>query len=100
MARGTPALVGWLAVATLALIAVFTAIVLIGHFAPNGGGGRPGVVGQGFKSLEHALDPGTLAEDSGHWPFLLVMLLITLGGLFVVSALIGVLATGLDSRIQ
>ena len=58
------------------------------------------MVGQGFKSLLHALDPGTVAEDSGHWPFLLVMLLITLGGLFVVSALIGVIATGLDSRIE
>jgi ion channel POLLUX/CASTOR len=100
MARGTPALVGWLALATLALIAFFSAIVLIGHLAPLNGGHRPGVVGQGFESLEHALDPGTLAEDTGHWPFLLVMLLVTLGGLFVVSALIGVLATGLDSRIQ
>lgn len=100
MARGTPALVGWLALATLVLIAIFTAVVLIGHFAPASEGRTPGVVGQAFKSLEHALDPGTLAEDSGHWPFLLVMLLITLGGLFVVSALIGVLATGLDSRIQ
>ena len=28
------------------------------------------------------------------------MLLVTLGGLFVVSALIGVIATGLDSRIE
>ncbi len=100
MARGTPALVGWLALVTIVLISIFTAIVLIGHLAPTGGGGRPGVVGQGFKSLLHALDPGTVAEDSGHWPFLLVMLLITLGGLFVVSALIGVIATGLDSRIE
>ncbi|MFI5027437.1 MAG: hypothetical protein ACHQCF_00470 [Solirubrobacterales bacterium] len=100
MARGTPALVGWLALVTLVLIGVFTAVVLIGGLAPKEGSGRPGIVGQAFQSLLHALDPGTIAEDSGHWPFLLVMLLITLGGLFVVSALIGVIATGLDSRIQ
>ncbi len=99
MARGTPALVGWLALATLALIAVFTAIVLIGNLAPNGGGTHHGVIGQAFESLLHALDPGTIAEDGGSWPFLLVMLLVTLGGLFVVSSLIGVIATGLDSRI-
>jgi ion channel POLLUX/CASTOR len=101
MARGTPALVGWLALVTLALIAVFTAIILIADLAPdNQDSSREGPIGQAFNSLLHALDPGTIAGDSGHWPFLLVMLLVTLGGLFVVSALIGVIATGLDSRID
>jgi len=100
MARGTPALIGWLALATLALIGVFTAVVLVADLAPNEPGSHQGVVGQAFDSLTHALDPGTLAEDGGRWPFLLAMLLVTLGGLFVVSALIGVIATGLDKRIE
>jgi Trk K+ transport system NAD-binding subunit/voltage-gated potassium channel Kch len=100
MARGTPALVGWLALVTIALIAIFTAVVLIADLAPDEGSGAPGPVGQAFQSLLHALDPGTIAEDNGHWPFLVVMLLVTLGGLFVVSALIGVIATGLDKRIE
>lgn len=101
MARGTPALVGWLALATLAMIGVFTAIVLIADLAPDDqDSSREGIVGQAFNSLLHALDPGTVASDTGHWPFLVVMLLVTLGGLFVVSALIGVIATGLDSRIS
>lgn len=101
MARGTPALVGWLALVTLALIAVFTAIILIADLAPdNQDSSREGPIGQAFNSLLHALDPGTIAGDSGNWQFLVVMLLVTLGGLFVVSALIGVIATGLDSRID
>ena len=101
MARGTPALVGWLAVATLALIALFTVVVLIFDLAPANRPGPGGAVGQAFESLLHALDPGTIAGDpGGHWPFLIAMLLITLGGLFVVSALIGVIATGLDSQIE
>ena len=101
MARGTPALVGWLALVTLALIAFFTAIVLIADLAPGNRPGPRGAVGQAFESLLHALDPGTIAGDpGGHWPFLIVMLFVTLGGLFVVSALIGVIATGLDSRID
>ena len=99
MARGTPALIGWLALVTLALIAAFTAIVLVFDLAPDDGT-RTGTVGQAFDSLLHALDPGTIAGDDGGWEFLLVMLLVTLGGLFVVSALIGVIATGLDSRIE
>lgn len=98
MARGTPALIGWLALATVAMIALFSTIVLIGDFAPNEE--QHGLVGQTFESLLHTLDPGTIAEDDGHWPFLLVMLLVTFGGLLVVSSLIGVIATGLNRRIE
>jgi voltage-gated potassium channel Kch len=101
MARGTPALVGWLALVTLALIGIFTAVVLIADIAPdNQQDTREGVLGQAFNSLLHALDPGTIAGDGGRWPFLVAMLFVTLGGLFVVSALIGVIATGLDKRIE
>src|SRR3954454_3981903 len=101
MSRGTPALVGWLGIVTIALVALFSLVVLIGGLAPKDeNGNRPGIIGQGFKTLLHALDPGTVAGDTGKWPFLLAMFLITIGGLFVVSALIGVIATGLDNRIQ
>jgi ion channel POLLUX/CASTOR len=100
MSRGTPALVGWLGIVTLVLVALFTVVVLIGGFAPKDGNGhRPGLIGQGFKTMLHAIDPGTVAGDVGKWPFLLAMFGITVAGLFVVSALIGVIATGLDNRI-
>jgi voltage-gated potassium channel Kch len=98
MARGTPALIGWLALVAAALIALLTAVILIGNFAPREE--HHGIIGQAFAGLLHALDPGTIANDKGKWPFLLVMLLITIGGLFIISALIGVLATGLDRRIE
>jgi ion channel POLLUX/CASTOR len=101
MSRGAPALVGWLAIATAALIALFSVVVLVGHLAPkNDDGSRPGPVRQVFNSLLHALDPGTVAGDAGTWRFLLTMLLLTLAGLFIVSALIGVIATGLDNKLQ
>ena len=95
MARGPIALVAWLALATLILIAVFSAIVLIS----GQNSGHRTVVGQLFYSLLHALDPGTIGGDTGSWHFLGVMLLLTLGGLFIVSALIGVLASGIDSKL-
>jgi ion channel POLLUX/CASTOR len=101
MARGTPALVGWLGLVTAVLVALFTLLVLIGGLAPEDEDGRrPGLIGQLFKTMLHALDPGTVAGDTGRWPFLLAMFVITVGGLFVVSALIGVIATGLDNRID
>ncbi len=48
----------------------------------------------------HALDPGTVAGDTGSAGFLLTMLALTLAGLFIVSALIGVIATGIDEKLM
>ena len=96
MARGPSALVGWLALLTLVLIVVFTAIVLVTGFES----GRSTIAGQLFAALMHALDPGTVAGDTGSWGFLLLMLVLTIAGLFIVSALIGVIATGIDERLM
>ena len=65
MARGTSALVVWLAVVTLVLILVFTVFILITQWAPeNEDGSKPGFFKQLFNSLMHALDPGTVAGDT------------------------------------
>jgi voltage-gated potassium channel Kch len=97
MARGTSALVGYLALATAILILLGAVAVLVGGFVPPNG--RHSLIGAIFTTLEHAIDPGTIANDTARWPFLLAMLLVTIGGLFVFSALIGVLASGLDRRL-
>jgi ion channel POLLUX/CASTOR len=52
-----------------------------------------------FSRLLHALDAGTVGGDTGSWRFLLTMLALTIGGLFIVSALIGVIATGIDAKL-
>jgi hypothetical protein len=43
--------------------------------------------------------PAPSAATSGTWRFLLTMLALTLGGLFIVSALIGVIAAGIDTKL-
>ena len=40
------------------------------------------------------LDPGTMGGDTGPFGFLLGMLAVTLVGIFVISALIGIINTG------
>lgn len=100
MSRGTSALILWLGVLTLILIAVFTVIVQVFNLGPNETGPHSGVVGETFYTMLHALDPGTIAGDDGGWKFLVAMLLVTLGGLLIFSALIGVISTGLDARFQ
>lgn len=97
MSAGTPALIAWLFGATLLLIVVFALILTLTGMG-NEGTDR-NFFEELFYNLLHALDPGTIGGDAGTWPFLLVMLALTLGGLFIVSALIGVLATGIDSKL-
>ena len=100
MAHGTPALVAWLALVTLTLITAFSLFLLVTEWAPAPEDGeRPGFFGQLFTSLMHALDPGTVAGDTGSWFFLVTMLVLTIAGLFIVSALIGVIAAGIDNRL-
>ncbi|SDC24548.1 CASTOR/POLLUX-related putative ion channel [Nocardioides lianchengensis] len=100
MSRGTPALVAWLSVATLALIVFFTVVTTVFGLRPDDGGVDDGFFRELFQSLFHALDPGTIAGDGYlSWKFLLPMLVLTIGGLFIVSALIGVIAAGIDEKL-
>ena len=45
------------------------------------------------------LDAGTMGGDAG-WGFRIVMLLVTIGGIFIVSTLIGVLTTGIEGKLD
>ncbi|MDX6276643.1 MAG: hypothetical protein QOJ72_771 [Nocardioidaceae bacterium] len=99
MARGTSALVAWLAVVTLVLIVAFTVFVTVFSLKPGQGNVKGGFFGRMLSTFFHALDPGTVAGDSGTWRFLLTMVVLTIAGLFIVSALIGVIATGIDDKL-
>ncbi|MGW8379902.1 potassium transporter TrkA [Streptomyces sp. ODS28] len=98
MDRGAPALIGWLGLASVGLVGVVSTLVAVfAHGDSDEHGGWPGVA---WMSLLRTLDPGTMGDDSGHPLFLILMLVVTIGGIFIVSALIGVLTTGLEARIQ
>jgi voltage-gated potassium channel Kch len=98
MAGGTAALIGWLGVVSLAIIVLAALILVISGIAPEGGSPLDFVEAV-WEAAMRAMDAGTVGGDNG-WPFRIVMLLVTLAGLFVVSALIGVLNTGLESRLD
>ncbi len=97
MARGAGPLIALLALVTLLLI-IFCAVVVIIGGIKNPDGSR-GFIEAGWSSLMRTFDPGTMGGDSG-WSLRSVSLIATLGGLFIVSALIGVITTGLDGRLQ
>ena len=97
MARGTSALVGLLAGATLGLVAVAAVILMATGIAPDG----VTQLGPGealWLSLMHAFDPSAVGGSDG-WRYRGIMLVVGVGGLFILSALIGVLTTGLDAQL-
>jgi len=99
MAKGTLALIAWLAVLSLGVILLATVIAAVLHIRPDGADQDLGVLEVGWMSLMRTLDPGTMGGDTG-WGFRLTMLLVTLGGIFIVGTLIGVLTTGIQGTIE
>ena len=98
MAAGPIALIGWLAVISLIVIAVAAAIIALLHIAPDGSDAM-GFGEAAWEALMRTLDSGTMGGDTG-WGFRAVMLAVTLGGIFVVSALIGVLSSGIEGKLD
>src|SRR5262249_29218527 len=95
MSRGTSGLVGWLAIVSLALIAVIT-------------GGLMFVVDPKDRNPFHLLwetftntfGIGVPADDSSPIAVLALWFILALGGLFIVSTLVGLLTNGMSQRIE
>jgi voltage-gated potassium channel Kch len=98
MSRGAIALIGYLAVASLGLIVLASVIVVILHIRPDGAD-QPSFMEAAWMSLMRTLDSGTMGGDAG-WGFRLAMLFVTLGGIFLVSALIGVINNGIEDKLD
>ncbi|HEX5715384.1 MAG TPA: potassium transporter TrkA [Thermoanaerobaculia bacterium] len=99
MSRGTPALIGFLGLASLTLIAIAALVMVILRIVPGGMDSPPDFVESMWLSLMRTLDSGTMGGDEGRG-FRVTMLLVTLGGIFIVSALIGVLNSGLEAKLD
>jgi voltage-gated potassium channel Kch len=99
MSRGTPAMIGMLFVMSLAIVTFAGIVISIFNFTPVNDP-TPLPFGEAvWESLMRTLDPGTMGTDTGAG-FRAVMLLVTLGGIFVVSALIGVLNNAINGQME
>lgn len=101
LARGPIAIIGWLAL--VSSIVVLVAAVTLAAFHVDQVPGDPAstldFIEGAWQSAMHAIDAGNLAGDQG-WPLRLLMLAVTLAGLFIVSILIGTITSGLESRLD
>ena len=103
MSRGIGAKILLLGAMAVVLVGIaVTAMLAFGAAAVDDQGKRDSIGMMTWRSLTHTLDPGTLGNDAvgTNWPFLFVMLFVTLGGVFVVSSLIGVLSSGFGETLD
>ena len=101
MSRGTLALISGLGLLSLIIIFLTGAIVSLGGLltAPSGSTQRMTFGEAVWASLMRTLDSGTMGGDEG-WGFRISMLVVTIGGILIVSALIGVLTSGVESKMD
>jgi len=101
LSKGPIAMIAWLAIASAAMVTL-TAILLILfgiHAGPDPESPTIGFIEGGWISLMRTLDAGNLAGDEG-WGLRILMLLMTIFGIFVVSILIGTITSGLEARLD
>jgi Trk K+ transport system NAD-binding subunit len=94
MSHGPSALIWYLAAAVLLVVLVFAALILI-----FGAGPTHNPITAIYNVLLHTIDTGTQANDTGT-TYEALDLAVTVLGIFIFSAFIGVLANSIDSRLQ
>ncbi len=101
MSGGPIAVIRWLAIVSIVSVVVLGGIiVLLGITGTTEPGAEPLSFLEGtWKSLMATLDPGTMGGDEG-WDYRVVRFTATLIGIFLISILIGSIASGIDQKIE
>ena len=98
MSRGTISLIGWLAVASTALIVTVTVAMVLFAPAPPDGTPSPTLLERLWNTFVTAFSLGLPLTGSRRE--LVLWFLLALGGIFIVSALVGLLTSGLNQRLE
>lgn len=96
MSSGTKGMILWLAGVTVALIFVVSLVEAIARVQIDGKElSFPEAL---WLSMLRTMDPGTMGGDQGPF-FRVASLIVTIGGVLVVSSLIGLLANGIADKV-
>lgn len=98
MARGPAVVVAYLTALSLLIVAIAALIVVVAGLSFDGE--RPtGFLEAMWQAMLRTLDPGTFSGETG-WAIRFVGLGVTLTGLFLVVALIGLIANAVDTKVD
>ncbi len=103
MSRGPAALIIWLLLLSIGLILLGTVFIMLSGADPVHSDGTPmNFAETAWLGFLHTVDSGSLGNDNpdGNLLFLLAMIFITFGGIFIFSTFIGVLSTGIQSKLE
>ncbi len=98
LSKGTISLIAWLGIFSILVMFIGGAFISVLGITQDPSEEKLGFWEAFWQSLVRTLDSGTFGGDTG-WGFRLIMLFVTLGGVFIVSALIGVLNSGLETKL-
>src|SRR5262245_11627379 len=100
LSKGTIAIIGWLALLSLAIVMLASLILAAMNIGQDPADHEHpyGFFEGMWQAMLRTLDPGVVAGDSG-WQLRLLMLIVTVGGIFIVSILIGTITSGLEARL-
>jgi ion channel POLLUX/CASTOR len=101
LSRGPSVVIAYLGIITALVILVASLIISI--FSITGINGEKeshnGFIENFWLAMTRVLDPGTFSGENG-WPIRIIMLLVTLSGVFIVGSLIGLIANSVDQQIE
>jgi Trk K+ transport system NAD-binding subunit len=98
LSTGTSAALLFLGAATLVVL-IISAFVLALAGVTFGGSEGTFFLEDFWQSMLRAMDPGTMADDVG-WGQRLLALLVTVFGILVAGTLIGIIASGVEQRVD
>jgi voltage-gated potassium channel Kch len=100
LSKGTVAIIGWLALLSVVIVVLASLILAAMRVGqdPEDHEHPYGFFEGVWQSMLRTLDPGVVAGDNG-WQLRLLMMIVTIGGIFIVSILIGTITSGLETRL-
>ncbi|TAL67608.1 MAG: potassium transporter TrkA [Bacteroidetes bacterium] len=98
LSAGTVVLLWWLIVIGVIIVIIAGTIVAAAQFTQDNES-TISYIEAIWDSLIRSLDPGTMGNDTG-WGFRIVMLFVTLSGVFLLSLLIGIITNSFKNRID
>ena len=101
LSKGPVAMIAWLAIASVVMVTAVAVMLKVFdiHAGEDPTSPSIGFIEGGWQGLMRTLDAGNLAGDEG-WGLRILMLLVTIFGIFVVSILIGTITSGLESKLE
>lgn len=96
MSKGTASLVSWLGLISFVLVMIISVLVWITQESPDDNSFFDIL----WLSFMRAIDSGTLSGDTGSFSYMFFMLIVTLGGIFIVSIFIGIITSGIQNKVE